>query len=218
MEEEPGDRLKKLRIAKGYETAKDAAEAFGWKVVTYLAHENKGRGIRPEAARRYAKAFGSTPEYILYARNSDQPIINDVGSAKLVGTVSAGVFHEGQHFIDRGIEVPSVPRRDIPGDVQYALKVVGESVNKKIPDGSYAICAPFDKFPGGAEHGHLVHVIQEQGGLMEHTIKELRYGKDGAYLMPLSSDPRFQTPIHLNGDDDTTIRIAGVVIGAFSPL
>lgn len=216
---EAHDRLRELRLKKGYETASDAARAFGWNEHTYKSHENGMRGIRQPAAQKYARAFGTSPAFIMYGNEANAvPVVNHVGTAPVVGAVSAGLFLEGDSFEDEGISVPVVPRNGIPGDVQYALKVVGQSVNKKIADGAFAICAPLDRYPGGAEHGQLVHVIRERAGLHEHTIKELRYGPDGAYLMPVSTSPDHQEPIKLNGDDDTTIRIQGVVIGAFSPL
>jgi SOS-response transcriptional repressor LexA len=212
------DRLRELRLNKGFENAADAARAFGWNEHTYKSHENGLRGIRPDAARKYASAYGSTPAYILVGNNHNTPVVNQVAVAPLVGNVSAGAFLDDEGFIDGGIEVPTVPRNDIPAAVQYALKVNGPSVNKRIADGMYAICAPYDRYPGGPQHGALVHVIRERHGLREHTIKELRYTADGMILMPVSTDPRFQEPVSLEGDDDTSVRIQGVVIGKYEPL
>jgi len=53
----PAERLKEAREAAGYQNPTDAARAFGWKPSTYLGHENGSRGLRAEAAQRYAKAF-----------------------------------------------------------------------------------------------------------------------------------------------------------------
>jgi phage repressor protein C with HTH and peptisase S24 domain len=64
-----------------------------------------------------------------------------------------------------------------------------------------------------------VHVVRERAGLHEHTIKEIQYTKAGTVLMPRSSDPRHQEPIDMSAsEDDTTVRICGVVIGSFQPL
>ena len=63
-------------MAKGYSSAVEAAEAFGWNVVTYRAHENGSRGIKPDLARKYARAFGVSAEHILFNRESS-------GSAQL---------------------------------------------------------------------------------------------------------------------------------------
>lgn len=226
MDETPGDRLRKLRIKKGFEQAVDAARAFGWPPSSYQAHEDGSRGIRPAVAMKYAKAFGATAGYILgvsgggRGNGSALDGVNPVTNAPVIARVSAGAFRYDEGLDEGAIsQVPIVPRKDIPAQVQYAVVVDGPSVNKRIPDGAYAICAPYDSFPGGAQHGQLVHVVRERAGLHEHTIKEYRFAKGGPILMPVSTDPRYQEPVKLDsGDADEIVRIAGVVIGLYQPL
>lgn len=217
---EQGDRLKELRIKKGFELAADAARAYGWPVTTYQAHENGSRGIKLDVARRYAKAFNSTPEYILTgSTGAPAQVVNYVTNVPLLGTVSAGVFREGNGLEHRGILVPAVPRADIPASAQYALRVDGPSVNLKIADGAFAICARLDRYPGGPSHGQLVHVVREHAGLFEQTIKELRFDRAGSFLVPVSSDPQYQETVRLEDTvEDGVVRIEGVVIGKFEPL
>lgn len=64
--ETPAERLKMARKNAGYATAKDASDAFGWKYVTYNAHECGGRGIKQAAAERYGRAFRVKPHWILF--------------------------------------------------------------------------------------------------------------------------------------------------------
>jgi len=221
MTEEQGARLKQLRLKRGFERAADAARAYGWPVTTYQAHENGSRGIKMDAARRYAKAFNSTAAYVLTGDDAGpvQQAVNHVQFVPLAGKVAAGTFSADEGFESTGIQVPVVPRPDIPAGVQYAVVVDGTSVNLRIPHGAYAICAPFEHFPGGAKHGQLVHVVRERAGLHEHTIKELQFTRAGMILMPVSSDPRWQERIQLSdGDDVSLVRIHGVVIGAFYPF
>jgi DNA-binding XRE family transcriptional regulator len=222
MTEEQGTRLKELRTKRGFETAADAARAHGWPVTTYQAHENGSRGLKLDIARRYAKAFGSTAAYILTGSKAGhgaaQPVVNHVGQVNVVATVSAGTFRYDD-TIDEGIVVPAVLRADIPASSQYAARIDGPSVNKRIPDGAFAICALYESYPGGAQHGQLVHVVRERAGFYENTIKELRYTRDGAELWPVSTDPKHQQPIKLaSGDDGEIVRIQGVVIGIYQPL
>lgn len=56
-QEDRDARLRESREAAGYKNATDAAEAFGFNVVTYRSHENALRGIKPTVAKRYAKAY-----------------------------------------------------------------------------------------------------------------------------------------------------------------
>jgi DNA-binding XRE family transcriptional regulator len=219
MKKSPADRLKELR-EKRFETAKAAADAHGWNEVTYRSHESGMRNIPMAAARKYASAFRSTPGYILGLESggNSEPV-NPVVHAPLVAIVAAGAFRVDDGLEIEGIQVPAVPRQDIPAGVQYSVQVDGQSVNKKISNGAFAICAPFDRYPGGPQHGQLVHVVRERSGLIEHTIKELRYGRDGTHLMPVSTDPRHQEPLTLGtGEDGEIVRIQGVVIGLYQPL
>lgn len=67
----PADRLKRARIAKRYETAADAAEAFGWNPATYRSHENGTRGLTPGSAERYGRALGVKAAWLLYGEGED---------------------------------------------------------------------------------------------------------------------------------------------------
>jgi plasmid maintenance system antidote protein VapI len=53
----PAENLRKARIKRGFPTATDAARYFGWKAASYAHHENGTRGITPDMARRYARAY-----------------------------------------------------------------------------------------------------------------------------------------------------------------
>ena len=223
MSEEQGERLKRLREKRGFETAADAARAYGWPVTTYQAHENGSRGLKLDIARRYARAFNSTAAHILTGAGDSeaipQPAINPVTNVPVIARVSAGTFRYDEGLENEGILVPAVPRKDIAAGLQYSVIVDGPSVNKRIADGAYAICVPYDRYPGGAQHGQLVHVVRERSGLHEHTIKELRFLKTGMVLFPCSTDPRFQDEIALStGEDGEIVRIHGVVIGSYQPL
>lgn len=52
------DRLKKMRIKRGFKSATAAARTYGWNVNTYRSHENGQRGITPEEALKYSLVFG----------------------------------------------------------------------------------------------------------------------------------------------------------------
>lgn len=220
MNRTPGERLKDLRLKRGFETAKEAADAFGWSEVTYRSHENGTRNIPYPAAKRYASAYGSSPQFILGegSEPAGSPIINQVGTVPVVGTVAAGTFRYDEFPGGEEVEVPVIPRKGVPASAQYAVKVDGPSVNLRIPDGFYAICVLYDKYPGGAKHGDLVHVVRETAGLYEHTIKELRYTDAGKALYPVSDDPRYQEVCTLDNGHDPVVRIHGVVIGQYRPI
>lgn len=213
----PADRLRKLRKKMRFESAADAARAFGWNQNVYKSHENGVRGIKPQVAEKYAKAFKSTVSYIL--AGDEVPVtMQSVVRVQLRGIVAAGMFRPSDWQPEDQASIPALFRNGITPDKQYAVRIDGPSVNRKIPDGAYAICAAFDAFPGGAPPGGLVHVVRERNGEVEHTLKELRFTHEGPTLFPVSDHPDHQEPLPLRDVEGETVRIAGVVIGSFQPF
>lgn len=215
----PADRLKDARTKRGYSSAQAAAEAFGWNVVTYRSHESGMRNIPIHAARKYALAFGTTAASILGMEPAPTGPVFETRGVPVVAVVNAGVFREIQEVDHPPVPVPAVAISAIPPSAQYALLVDGPSVNKVIPHGDYAVCAPYELMPGGAKDGQLVHVVRERAGLFEHTIKQYKSGPNGPQLLPVSTDPRHQQPVDLSArEDETLVYIKGVVIASFRPL
>ena len=60
------ERLRVARLRAGFETAKEAAEAMGFPVSTYLAHENGSRGYPAKKAATYARKFKVPEVWLLY--------------------------------------------------------------------------------------------------------------------------------------------------------
>lgn len=63
---DPAERLRIARLRANYRTAKEAAEAMGIPVSTYLAHENGSRGYPAGKAARYARKFKVPEVWLLY--------------------------------------------------------------------------------------------------------------------------------------------------------
>lgn len=66
---EPHARLKAAREHAGYRTAASAARAFGWQVHTYKTHESGLRGMKPEIAAAYGRAFRVDAAWLLFGKN-----------------------------------------------------------------------------------------------------------------------------------------------------
>lgn len=63
------ERLKQAREAAGFTSGSDAANRFGWKVPTYLGHENGARNFGVDTAERYARAFRVAVEWLMFGRD-----------------------------------------------------------------------------------------------------------------------------------------------------
>lgn len=101
----------------------------------------------------------------------------------------------------------------------FACFVIGESMNKIIPNGS--ICL-FRKYTGGSRDGKIVLVehtnIQDPDFGSGYTIKEYHSKKvvredewfhQSIYLKPLSSDPDYQEII-IEADDINSLKVIGI--------
>lgn len=124
---EPKDRLRDARAKAGYEDAVDAARAYGWTESTYIHHENGTRGLKPDVARKYAKAFKVKPEWLLYGdpsmkRGAIEPKPKTVD---IVGYVGAGA--EAYFFGDQG-PVGEAPAPEGATDETVAVEIRGESL------------------------------------------------------------------------------------------
>lgn len=64
--DKPSDRLRIARLRAGFDTGKIAAEAMGFPVSTYLAHENGSRGYPAKKAEIYARKFKVREQWLLY--------------------------------------------------------------------------------------------------------------------------------------------------------
>lgn len=74
-------RLKKARLAAGYEKAIDAIRAHDWNKNTYSSNENGNRAFGRQAAEKYATAFDISLEWLLTGRGEMKPVAN---SAEIV--------------------------------------------------------------------------------------------------------------------------------------
>jgi hypothetical protein len=81
-----GERLRAAR-RKYFRSARTAALALGMPVSTYGAHERAerpdGRDYGPEEARRYARRFGVTPEWLLTGlqpQQIEEPVVGELGT------------------------------------------------------------------------------------------------------------------------------------------
>jgi phage repressor protein C with HTH and peptisase S24 domain len=212
------DRLRASREAAGFETAKAAADAIGIPVATYTQHENATRGLPAGKARLYAKAFATTPEWLLYGRGpseapSGQDAISAARRVPVRGVVQAGAWSE------IGVEEAPVDwtyfeAKEYQRAQLFALDVRGPSMNRIFPDGSRVICAlPHE---AGVRDGDYVAVRRSRGGLVETTLKQLVVERDGEIMLyPRSTDPGHQTPLKLERAPESQEgpEIIGVVVG-----
>ncbi|PZR77896.1 MAG: phage repressor, partial [Stutzerimonas stutzeri] len=89
----------------------------------------------------------------------------------------------------------------------------GPSMNKRYPEKSAIIYTDIIETGESPKPGRRYIVeIERADGLRESTVKLLWRDDSGQlWLLPESNDPRYQSPIALNGNEGDTIRIVGRV-------
>ena len=129
-----GTRLRDAR-EKRFKSARIAAKALGMPVSTYGAHERAedpgGRDFGPDEAKRYARRFGVTPEWLLTGRWGpdevpEPPPEPEVPKVLVVGYVGAG--SEAHFYAVAQGDLDEVERPRDATENTVAVELRGESM------------------------------------------------------------------------------------------
>ncbi|MDX8553108.1 DUF2075 domain-containing protein [Tenacibaculum sp. 1B UA] len=171
--------------------------------------------------RKYFESF--IPKYednsenidILIPQNEVIPFENSIPLYDL--KVAAGNFGNIQNI--ENVEWIRLPDRVQPNKELFACEVIGESMNKIIPNGS--ICL-FKKYTGGSRNGQIVLVestnIQDEDLGSCYTIKEYQSKKyhdengwkhQSIILKPQSTDPSYSN-IELKDNQLSNFKVVGI--------
>ena len=221
---DPAKRLEAARIAKGFPTPKDAARAFGWSYETYYQHETGMRGLT-RAVSKYAKAYGVSESWILFGDGAEPEKVKkdgltranvSFGNVKVIGKVAASTWMDVDEM-DFGFDsiepVPSASGYD--QNLQFALIVDGNCLNKVAQDGSILVCVTTAAGGVDVKQDDLVVVERRRfgGQMVQRTAKRVRQTANGFELWPESTEPDHQEPIRLYGDHDgEEIEVIGKVL------
>lgn len=127
----------------------------------------------------------------------------------LIGRISAGEPITMESF-DDAREAPYTFKADDP-DV-FLLRVDGDSVNRVIPDGFFALISPKYREP----NEHDLFAVCVNG--YDATIKHVKKLANGFMLIPDSHDPTYRPRIFDYNDETTeTVTIIGKVVWACMP-
>lgn len=190
------DRLRSARESAGYTDATAAALAFGWKPPTYLAHENGSRGLRPDVARRYARAFGVNPEWLLFGRGPSAAPVDSVaqeaGALIPIFDVTASAGHGAalmEHdLIEDHLSFPPQYLREITSTPPRHLAIIrtkGDSMVPTIAEDDLVMVDTTKRdlsFDG-------IFVIRDDGASL--LVKRIGRGTRRGHVMVISDNPRY---------------------------
>ena len=188
--------------------------AFAKKVgVSRAAVTNWTSGINApdiETIATIANVYGVTLSAILEGRVSPKEEPTEAwASVPLYGSIAAGTPIEMASVEDTFV---------IPGELMsrypnsFLLKVVGESVNRVIPNGSYALINPTKETHDGKAYAVCVNGY-------DATIKRVRTLANGIELYPDSTDPTIKPMVFDYADPDAeTVTVIGEVVWYVVPF
>jgi len=159
--------------------------------------------------------YKEVPPFRILPLNEVNPYVNSVPLVDI--SAAAGNFSDLQ--INGDCEWIELPFNVVPKKGYFVCRVLGESMNKKIPNGSYCL---FSQDGGGSRNGKIVLVennhIHDMDFGSGYTIKEYHSKKNvenegwhhqSIILKPLSENPEFEE-IELSEDELTTLRVVGI--------
>ena len=122
-----------------------------------------------------------------------------------IGRISAGIPNWAEECIEGRIPIDPVLFNIVDPEEHFFLKVNGESMNKVIRNGAYALIHKQDVVEDGE-----IAVVLVNGD--EATLKKFSRQGDLVILEPMSDDDSFQVQIY---NKETPIKILGKYIGKF---
>lgn len=184
---EPAKRLEQARIARGFKTAKDAANFFGWNYISYSQHESGERGIT-RAAGKYAAGYrvsegwlltgeGQGPDGEVIAPPAQKPSSAIIPGRELLGTGTMPVYAAAMggegHIIVTFDEIDRVKR---PAELEnvkggYGLLIKGMSMFPAFKEGDTALVNPH--LPPARDSNVILYHTPPDGEDNEAMVKHL---------------------------------------------
>lgn len=203
-------------------TQQALADAMGVSRVAVIKWENGTNKPSTGKLSELATALNITMPVLLGESSSlpkDAIPIKGFASLPVLGNVQAGTFIMVD---DNQTPVPDLLHISVPlvegfdADKHYLLKVIGDSMNKRIPDGYYAICVEINGQAPKIGDIVVVERLKDGGQLVETTIKRLSEINGRRALVPESYDPKFTTIYPDKEINGTEIRVVAVVVNAIA--
>lgn len=201
------NRLKNLREDSKLNQS-DIAKKLNISTAAYSYYENEKRDMPTNVLKQLSEFFNCSIDYLLGKtdiRNDKNIDINNkkIYMCPVYGRISAGQPNWAEECIEGRIPVDPDLMDIVNPEECFFLRVNGESMNKEIRNGAYALIRKTDVVDDGD-----IAVILVNG--YDATLKKFSKQGDFVVLEPMSTDPSFKTQIYTK---DTEIKIIGKYIG-----
>lgn len=203
--------LKAVRKAAGY-TQEKASKLSSIPLGTLRRWEQGVNEPDMESIINLAELYGVTTDTILGTKYAEPiggvdriiPTTYGFVDVPLYGSIAAGTPIE-MIEVDDTHPVPAAVMDEHPD--AFLLTVKGQSMNRILPDGCYALIDPCEEI----ERDNQPHAVCVNG--YDATIKRVRNLANGIELDPDSTDPTFKPSVYDYADENTEeITIIGRVV------
>lgn len=201
------NRLKSLRLENN-KLQSDIGKMLGVSDRAVGNYENGKRDMSPETIIKLANYFNVSTDYLLGKSDVRKSIENINNSKKyymcpVYGRIAAGQPNWAEECIEDRIPIDPELMNILNPEECFFLKVNGESMNKEIQNGAYALIRKTDF----VENGEIAVVLVNG---FDATIKKFSKQGDFVVLEPMSTDTTFTTQVY---GKDTEIKVIGKYIG-----
>lgn len=198
-----GNILKKIRIENNL-TQEELAKKINTSRSNIANYENDKNMPSIDILEKLSKIFGCSIDYLLGKTTENSISISDkIYMCPVYGQIPAGEPNWAEECIEGKLPLDPNLMNIVDPEECYFLRVNGESMNKIIKNGAYALIRKADWVENGD-----VAVVLVNG--YDATLKKFTRNNDVVVLEPMSNDPTFQTQIYTK---DTPIKIIGKYIG-----
>ena len=202
------NRIKKLR-EEFHMTQQELADKLNGAKSTIAMYENETRKPSMEVLIKLSEIFNCSIDYLLGKSDIKNPNLKDnLFLIPIVGKVAAGKPILANENIEGYLPIDPLMYNLTSPDGFFFLQIQGESMNKLIKNGSFALIKKQDY----AESGDVIVAIVN--GDNEATVKRYKQlNEQFVMLEPVSEDSSFQ-PITIDLKN-TKFCIIGKVVGDF---
>lgn len=202
-----GNILKKIRQDNSL-TQEELAKKIETSRSNIANYENDKNMPSIDVLDKLAKTFNCSIDYLLGKSDIKNPEVTSTISDKIYmcpvyGQIPAGEPNWAEECIEGRLPLDPNLMNIVDPEECYFLRVNGESMNKIIKNGAYALIRKAD----WVENGEIAVVLVNG---YDATLKKFTKNNDVVVLEPMSNDPTFQTQIYTK---DTPIKIIGKYIG-----
>lgn len=198
-----GNILKKIRIENNL-TQEELAKKINTSRSNIANYENDKNMPSIDILEKLSKVFGCSIDYLLGKTTENSISISDkIYMCPVYGQIPAGEPNWAEECIEGRLPLDPTLMNIVDPEECYFLRVNGESMNKIIKNGAYALIRKAD----WVENGDIAVVLVNG---YDATLKKFTRNNDVVVLEPMSNDPTFQTQIYTK---DTPIKIIGKYIG-----